>query len=84
MSNHSENEKKKEEQRKELKEREKTRREKMGGYFYDLSKLSFGGLVISIVLPLFVNIQDWKIWCTIALGITLTIISALFANKILK
>ena len=56
----------------------------MGGYFYDLSKLSFGGLVISIVLPLFANIQDWKIWCTIALGITLTIISALFANKILK
>lgn len=43
MSNHSENEKKKEEQSKELKEREKTRREKMGGYFYDLSKLSFGG-----------------------------------------
>lgn len=29
MSNHSENEKKKEEQHKELKEREKTRREKM-------------------------------------------------------
>ena len=32
--------------RKETKERDKTRKEKLAGYFFDLSKLSFAGLVI--------------------------------------
>ena len=36
--------------KKEGKEKDKTRREKLAGYFFDLSKLSFAGLVITAVL----------------------------------
>lgn len=34
-------------------ERNKTRREKLAGYFFDLSKLIFAGLVVGSVTPLF-------------------------------
>ena len=37
--------------KKEVKEKDKVRREKLAGYFFDLSKLSFAGLVIGITLP---------------------------------
>ena len=70
--------------KKEVKEKDKVRREKLAGYFFDLSKLSFAGLVIGIVLPLFTNVGDLKIWFAASLGLILTILSALFANKILK
>lgn len=44
--------------RKETKERDKTRKEKLAGYFFDLSKLSFAGLVIGIIIPLYANFLD--------------------------
>lgn len=61
----------------ERKEKDKTRRDKLAGYFFDLSKLSFAGLVIGITLPLFSDTQAM-------FGIVLTVLSALLANKILK
>lgn len=70
--------------KKEGKEKDKTRREKLAGYFFDLSKLSFAGLVIGIVIPLYSNITDENNWYAIITGIILTTISALLANKILK
>ena len=36
---------------KESKEREKTSRETLGKYFYDLSKLAFGAMVLGVVVP---------------------------------
>lgn len=72
------------EEKKEGKEKDKVRREKLAGYFFDLSKLSFAGIVISIVLPLFSNVGDMKMWMAALFGIVLTILSALLANKILK
>ena len=69
---------------KERKDKDKIRREKLAGYFFDISKLSFAGLVIGIILPLFTNVGDLKIWCAATLGLVLTILSALFANKILR
>lgn len=74
----------KQEAKKEVKEKDKTRREKLAGYFFDLSKLSFAGIVISIILPLFSNVGDVKMWIAALFGITLTVLSALLANKILK
>lgn len=74
----------KQEAKKEVKEKDKTRRDKLAGYFFDLSKLSFAGIVISIILPLFSNVGDVKIWIAALFGITLTVLSALLANKILK
>lgn len=74
----------KQEIKKEGKEKDKTRREKLAGYFFDLSKLSFAGLVIGVVIPLYSNLEDENNWYSICTGIILTIISASFANKILK
>lgn len=70
--------------KKENREKEKIRQEKLAGYFFDISKLSFAGLVIGIVLPLFSNVEDLKIWSAVILGIILTILAASLANKILK
>ena len=70
--------------RKETKERDKTRKEKLAGYFFDLSKLSFAGLVIGIIIPLYTNFLDENNWYIAVTGIVLTTLSALLANKILK
>ena len=70
--------------KKEGKEKDKTRREKLAGYFFDLSKLSFAGLVISIILPLFSNVENTILWLAALFGTVLTISSAMLANKILK
>ena len=67
-----------------IQEKDKVRREKLAGYFFDISKLSFAGLVIGIIVPLFSNVDDLKIWGTATLGILLTILAATLANKILK
>lgn len=72
------------EEKKLIKEKDKTRKEKLAGYFFDLSKLSFAGLVIGVVMPLYSNVNDENNWYSICTGIILTITSALFANKILK
>lgn len=65
-------------------EKDKVRKEKLAGYFFDLSKLSFAGLVIGVVIPLYSNISDENNWYSICTGIILSVISALLANKILK
>lgn len=75
---------KQQEVRKEIKEKDKVRKEKLAGYFYDLSKLSFAGLVIGVILPIFSNSNDENNWYAIVVGIVLTSLSALLANKILK
>ena len=67
-----------------IQEKDKVRREKIAGYFFDISKLSFAGLVIGIIVPLFSNVDDLKIWGAATLGILLTILAATLANKILK
>ena len=56
----------------------------MAGYFFDLSKLSFAGLVIGIIIPLYANFLDENNWYIAVTGIVLTTLSALLANKILK
>ena len=60
----------------EQKERDRVRRE--------LSKLSFAGLVISIILPLLSDVENIIMWMVAFFGLVLTASSALLANKILK
>lgn len=72
------------EEKKATKEKDKIRRENLAKYFYDLSKLSFAGLVIGVVIPLYSNIADENNWYAATTGIILATISALLANKILK
>lgn len=68
----------------EMKKRDATRREKLAGYFFDLSKLIFAGMVIGLVLPLLSDTENAKMWIIAVFGIILTTLSALPANKILK
>ena len=68
----------------EMKKRDATRREKLAGYFFDLSKLIFAGMVIGLILPLLSDSENAKMWIIAVFGIILTTLSALLANKILK
>lgn len=75
---------KRQEEKKEVKEKDKTRRDKLAGYFFDLSKLIFAALVLGGITPLFTNISNGINWSTIVLGVISTYMFANFANKILK
>lgn len=68
----------------EMKKRDATKREKLAGYFFDLSKLIFAGMVIGLILPLLSDTENAKMWIIAVFGIILTTLSALLANKILK
>ena len=68
----------------EMKKRDATRREKLAGYFFDLSKLIFAGMVIDRILPLLSDTENAIMWIIAVFGIILTTLSALLANKILK
>lgn len=68
----------------EMKKRDATRREKLAGYFFDLSKLIFAGMVIGLILPLLSDTENAKMWIIAVFGIILTTLSAMLANKILK
>ena len=69
---------------KEHQERDKTRREKLSGYFFDLSKLVFAALVLGSVTPLFSDSGTVVSWETIFFGVLATYLFAFFANRILK
>lgn len=51
---------------------------------FGLIFVTFAGLVIGVVIPLYSNISDENNWYYICTGIILSVISALLANKILK
>lgn len=74
----------KQEAKKEGKEKDKTRREKLAGYFFDLSKLIFAALVLGGITPLFTNAANEINWSTLILGVISTYMFANFANRILK
>lgn len=81
MSNFS----KMQEERTERKEKDKTRREKLAGYFFDLSKLSFAGLVVGGIVSIKPDNIDYSIEIYRAIiGCFFTISLARIANIILK
>ena len=55
--------------KKALEEKDKLRKENMAKYFFDLSKLSFAGLVIGVVVPLYGDIYNENNWFSIGTGI---------------
>ena len=68
---------------KETKEKTKTRQEKIGGYFPNMSQLSFAGMVIGEITPL-LNEDAGSSYVAIAGGLICTVVFALIGNKILK
>ena len=67
-----------------MKEKDKLRKETLSNYFLNLSQLSFVGLVIGVVIPLYSDIQDEKNWYAAFTGSLLTFIFASIGNKLLK
>ena len=65
-------------------EREKTGRDALGRYFYDLSKLSFTGLVIGWIMPLDGISKGYIDFVVLVSGILLTMLFAIIARRILK
>ena len=68
----------------EAKKRNDSRREKLAGYFFDLSKLIFAGIVIGGLTPMFSSSTNEISWETIVIGVITTYIFASLANRILK
>ena len=60
------------------------RKEKLAGYFYDLSKLVFGGLVVGGISPMFVGNESHIDITMFVMGLLSTIAFAYTSNRILK
>lgn len=82
MGNFSNQQKAKEE----TKERDKTRRENIAKYYLDLSKLTFGALVLGSITCIITgkDIDSWTVSGVMADGIATTIILAKIGNQIFK
>ena len=66
------------------KDKVKSRKEKLAGYFYDLSILTFAALVLGGMSSLYTDeFKPYTIYVVIA-GLVLTYITAFSANRILK
>ena len=70
--------------REEIKKKNDIRKEKIAGYFFDLSKLSFAGMVIGSMTPMFTNIDNGVNWYSTILGVITSYVFAFFANRILR
>lgn len=68
----------------EKRERRRARREKLAGYFFDISKLIFAALVLGGLSPILTNGFDEKNIPMIIVGAAATYLSAYSANRILK
>ena len=69
----------------ETKEKDKVRREKLAGYFFNLSQLTFVALVLGGITPIYTNSIVANInWYVIFMGAALTILLANIGNRILK
>ena len=72
------------EQRQERKEKDKVRREKLAGFFYDLAKLSFAGLVIGGITPAFSTVEFTGGSMMLIFGSISSITFSVIATRILK
>ena len=66
------------------KPREDLRREKLAGYFFDLSKLSYAGMVVGFIMPLITQGWNVAIFVVVFVGVLAAVTSAIIANLILK
>ena len=73
------------EEKKDRKEKDKTRRDKLAGFFYDLAKLCFGGLVIGSLIA-YNNDSGGSLqeMAKTLFGLAATLVLSTIANNILK
>ena len=74
------------EEKKERKDRDQARREKLAGFFFNLSQVSFTALVVGIPVTLFKEdpYDNYILMIMIVIGIIFTIAFAKIGNNILK
>lgn len=60
------------------------RKEKLAGFFFDLAKLVFAGLVVGSITPMFTDSFKWENIVFFVSGSYATFILARFANNCLK
>ena len=72
------------EDKKEVREKDKVRRETLGKFFFDLAKLTFAGLVLGGITPIYANVEAGINWYVLAAGSVWTIMLAKVGNTILK
>ena len=67
-------------------EKEKTSRETLGKFFYDLAKANFTTNVAGCILSMVINdkYDDLKVWGLLLLGLLSTSVLAILGYKILK
>ena len=75
---------KQQEERKDAKERDRLRRDKIAGYFFNLSQLTFVALVLGTITPIYTNNEYGINWYMLSVGLALTIVLANIGSKILK
>lgn len=51
------------EAKKEVKEKDKVRREKLAGFFFNLAQLTFAGLVLGGITPIYASGSWYKLVC---------------------
>lgn len=72
-------------EKKEAKERDKTRREKLAGYFFNLSQLTYTALVLGGMVLFFQgNEFNFKLGVMLVLGCLLAYLLANIGNELLK
>ncbi len=64
--------------------RDRTSRENLGKFFYDLAKLSFATLVIGSTASVIIKEDDVDSWIIISIGAFVTYIFAYIGYKIIK
>ncbi len=74
------------EKREDRKEKDKTRKDKLAGYFFNLSQVSFTALVVGVPITLFKEelYDNYILMTMIVIGIVFTISFAKIGNNILK
>jgi hypothetical protein len=75
---------KQQEARKEIREKDRASRETLGKYFYDLSKLSFGAMVIGVIVPWFSDLRNQGYLLLFSISSLSTFFFAYFGYKILN
>ena len=70
--------------KKEKKEKSKIRREKIAGYFLNLSQLTFVALVLGGITPLYINNEHAVSWLLLSAGALMTMVFGIVGYRILK
>ena len=70
--------------KKEKKDKSKIRREKIAGYFLNLSQLTFVALVLGGITPLYINEEHVVSWLLLSAGALMTMVFGIVGYRILK